>query len=391
MATPRLSREKCELTVNTYIACEGPRRTWTAAAKACGYKSEEGLQRALETATELYGIRVPEREYTRMTTLEKNRVEARLRGEIDVEPSPTGDRNFDERQIIVAPLPDKNLPIEDIIEHRKREFAAKQAYEKARALRQVKVKIEGPIGLLHFGDPHVDDDGTNIELLERHSDLTRKEEGVFGCNVGDTTNNWVGRLSRLYAQQNMGREMAIKVAEWFIKRTRWLYMIGGNHDAWSGDDDPIKWIVKGSPTMYQESNVRVALNFPNGRQVRINARHDFPGSSQWNPAHGPMKALFHGVRDHLAVCGHRHESGYGIVKDPETGIAMHAIKVASYKVYDRFAMERAFRDQHLGPAAFTILDPYMPEDHPDLVKLFWNPEEGIDYLRYKRSKFKRTK
>jgi hypothetical protein len=65
---------------------------------------------------------------------------------------------------------------------------------------------------------------------------------------------------------------------------------------------------------------------------------------------------------------------------------MHAIKVASYKVYDRYAKDRGFRDNALSPCAVTVIDPDLPPDHPDMVKVFWEPEVGADYLRWLRSR-----
>ena len=119
----------------------------------------------------------------------------------------------------IAPLPEDDIPIEQLVELRKRQFRHKREYEEASKLIPVKVNLRGPIGLLHFGDPHVDDDGTDIEALERHTDLCRITEGMFACNVGDTTNNWVGRLARLYAEQSTSAAQAWKLAEWFIKRS----------------------------------------------------------------------------------------------------------------------------------------------------------------------------
>ncbi|MFN7340326.1 MAG: hypothetical protein ACK5VI_04495, partial [Opitutia bacterium] len=270
-------------------------------------------------------------------------------------------------------------------EHRIRAFKRKaEAFDATRAI-PVKVKIRGAIGILHFGDPHVDDDGTDLEALRAHSEMTHLE-GVFGANVGDTTNNWVGRLAKLYAEQGTTASQAWKLAEWFIGRTRWLYMIGGNHDGWSGAGDPIKWIARQAKALYQPSSARVRLEFPNGRAVVVNARHDFAGHSQYNPAHGTMKALQFGVRDHINVAGHRHISGLGAIKDPETGRICHAVQVASYKVIDRYALEKGFRDQRLGPAAFTTIDPSLPDTHPDMVKVFWDPAAGVDYLTWLRSR-----
>jgi hypothetical protein len=244
--------------------------------------------------------------------------------------------------------------------------------------------MDGAIGILHFGDPHVDDDGCDIEAIERHTDLVNRTEGLFAANVGDTTNNWCGRLARLYADQTTSAAQAWKIAEWFINRCNWLYMIGGNHDLWSGSGDPLRWIAKQQDALYKSSEARLALRFPNGLEVRVNARHDHSGSSIWNPAHGPMKAALMGTRDHLYVAGHKHESAYSVLKDAISGITMHAMKVASYKIYDRYAKERGFRDNCLSPCALTTINPALPSNHPDLIKAFWDPEEGADYLTYLR-------
>lgn len=281
--------------------------------------------------------------------------------------------------------PDDDLPVEEIIEARKREFAQKKAHEEATKLIPIKIKVRGAIGILHFGDPHLDDDGTDIGEAFRHAELTRTVEGLFGANLGDTTNNWIGRLARLYSQQNMGRKRAIRVAEHFLKSANWLYIIGGNHDLWSGDDDPIRWIASGCNSLYAPSEVRCELQFPEGAPFRINARHDFAGSSQWNPVHSLMKAFTMGFRDHLFVAGHKHESGYGMLKDPVSGISGQMVRVASYKIYDRYAKEKNFRDQSFGPACVTVIDPALPDTHPDRCKVFWDVDEGVRFLRFKRN------
>jgi len=287
-----------------------------------------------------------------------------------------------------TPLPDDDVPIEELIEQRKRKFAHKREHEEASKLIPIRIKLSGAIGILHFGDPHVDDDGCDIEAIEQHTALVNKTEGLFAANVGDTTNNWCGRLARLYADQSTSASQAWKIAEWFVNRCDWLYMIGGNHDLWSGAGDPLKWIAKQQSALYKSSEARIALRFPNGREVRVNARHDHSGSSIWNPAHGPMKAALMGTRDHIYVAGHKHESAYSVLKDAISGITMHACKVASYKVFDRFAKDKGFRDNALSPCAVTTINPELPPEHPDLVKVWWDPEEGADYLRFLRSRSK---
>jgi hypothetical protein len=290
--------------------------------------------------------------------------------------------------VSVAPPLSPDIPIGDLIADRKRRFDLRQRHQEARKLIPVTVREDLPIGILHFGDPHLDDDGTDLGLVEKHARIVRDTPGLYGANVGDTTNNWVGRLAKLYAQQSTSAAEAWRLAEWFVGEVgeKWLYLVGGNHDAWSGAGDPMRWITGQVGALYQESEVRVALRFPNGLEVRANCRHDFAGNSQWNPAHGPMKAALLGVRDHILLAGHLHTSAYGLLREPEIGFAMHAIRVASYKRWDRYAMEHGLRDQHLSPCAVTVIDPKLPEDHPDLIKVFWDPAEAADYLGWARKR-----
>lgn len=291
------------------------------------------------------------------------------------------------RQYEVAHIPEDDVPIEQLIEHRKRQFEHKKNHEEASKLIPVRIKIDGPIGIWLAGDPHVDDDGTDLGALQAHSELVNRTEGMFAANVGDTTNNWIGRIAFLYGQQSTSAAQAWRIAEWFIKgQKKWIWMIGGNHDAWSGAGDPIKWITKQQGTLYKSSEARLALNFPNGLCVRINSRHDHAGSSIWNPAHGPMKAAIMGTRDHLYVAGHKHESALSVLKDAITGITMHALKVSSYKLYDRYAKERGFRDNTFSPCAIAVINTRLPEAHPDLIKIFWEPAEGAAYLTWLRNR-----
>ncbi|MDE2344428.1 MAG: hypothetical protein KGL63_13760 [Betaproteobacteria bacterium] len=316
---------------------------------------------------------------SRGVTRRRLRMEARMSGPL-AGPAPAA--------IEYPKLPQKHVPIEELLARRKSQFQQRKSFEDSTKLIPVKIKLDGPIGVLHFGDPHVDDDGTDIVALESHARLVRETEGMFGGNVGDTSNNWVGRLTRLWAQQSTNADEAWQLVEWFIKQVDWLYLIGGNHDAWSGAGDPIKWIQRGGSAPYMASSVRLALQFPNKNEVRVNAKHDFNGHSQWNPAHGATKAIYMGPRDHIAVAGHRHISGYNIIKSPEDGTVCHAIRVASYKIYDTFAKEKGFPDQSLSPCAVTVIDPALPGSHPDQVKVFWDAFEGADFLKYKRKKWK---
>ncbi len=162
--------------------------------------------------------------------------------------------------------------------------------------------------------------------------------------------------------------------------------MGGNHDAWSGDDDPIAWISEQVNALHQPHAARLDLQFPNGKHVRINARHDFKGHSMYNTAHGPAKAAQMGWRDHMLTCGHTHVSGYQVVKDPSSGIISHAIRAASYKMHDRYAVEQGLPDQSIFVCPVTIIQPQYADNDPRLITTFFDPAEAAEFLTMKRNR-----
>lgn len=287
----------------------------------------------------------------------------------------------------ITRLPSELLPVEDLLDRRVKQFEQFRAAKEARKLVPVKITIDGPIGISHFGDPHIDDDGTDIKRLRDDVAIVKRTKAMWAINCGDTANNWIGRLARLWEQQSTSGAEAWQLAEWFLRELDWLVILGGNHGAWSGTGDPVKWIVDHGRTIFDNYGARVALEFPNGRQVRINARHDFKGNSMWNPAHGPLKAAKMGWRDHILTCGHTHVSGIGLEKDPATGLISHIYRIASYKTYDRYAHEEGLPDQNAFCNVTTVIDPSKPESDPNLVRAFYNDvEHAADYLTWLRGK-----
>ncbi len=288
---------------------------------------------------------------------------------------------------------EKNLPIEaepvidELIAYRKKKFRNKQASKNFKRLIDVVINVDGPIGIAHFGDPHIDDDGTDIALLLSHVDIVNKTEGMFAGNVGDQQNNWVGRLGHLWSQQSTSAKEAWMLTEHFVRSTNWLYLIAGNHDVWSGTGDPLNWIMRGKESVFDAWGARLNLKFPNGRKCRINARHDFKGRSIYNSAHGPARAIRFGWRDHIVTCGHTHQSGYQVLKDPASGVISHALRVGSYKTYDSYADKLGFDDETVFICPVTIIDPTYDEDDSRFITVIFDPFEASEYLTWKRKKY----
>lgn len=283
-------------------------------------------------------------------------------------------------------LTDATLPVEAIRERRKQQFANLDRAKRERQLVPVRVRLDGPIGISTFGDPHLDDDGTDLARIERDVDIVRRTEGLFASNIGDAINNWTGRLARLYSEQSTSAQEAWALAEWFVRSLPWLIFLGGNHGAWSGAGDPIKWMLNHCGTLYDDFSLRLGLTFPNGKVVRVNARHDFSGHSMWNTVHGPLKAATMGWRDHLLICGHLHTSGYAVLKDPATGLISHAQRVSSYKTWDRYAHEKGLPNQDIFCNTVTIIDPRYADDDPRLIHVCFDVEQGADYLTWLRKR-----
>ena len=291
------------------------------------------------------------------------------------------------RQFEVADLPTERKDTETLLAQRRETFKRISTARQARKLIPIKIKCDGPIGVVHFGDPHVDDDGTDIITLERDMKIVRETDGCFAANVGDLQNAWVGRLGKLYAHQETTAAEAWQLVEWLFRSVDWLYIIAGNHDLWSGDGDPCQWIARHTGQIYEAHGVRANLLFPNGKEVRINARHDFSGHSAFNPNHGPMKAAQYGWRDHILTAGHRHVSFVaGPLKDPSTGLLSWTIRCAGYKVWDEYASEKGLPDQNAFGACMTIIDPTKDDDDPNLITVLPCVEQGAEYLKFLRKR-----
>lgn len=367
MANPRLPLEVMQRTVDAVIAAGG---SATAAALTCGIPRNtiEGHLRSAVIA----GL------------VTREALAALRRGDAVPELS---------RAFTVPALPSEVASAAELLARRSKQFARKKDAKEARHLVPVTVHLDGPVGVCFPGDPHLDDDGTDIDLIREHNRIILGTDGLFALLMGDFTNNWIGNLARIYAQQGCTASEAWVLAEWYIRELepKILAAIAGNHDLWSGAGDPIKWMAASARVAYEANGIRLGLTFPNGRVIRVNGRHDFSGHSQWNTAHGPAKAAQMGWRDHILVAAHKHTSGYQVVRDPESGLLSHCVRAGSYKTYDRYAEEKGLPNQTFTVCPVAVIDPEQPDDSARCVTIFFDPAEGADYLTFKRKKWARKR
>src|SRR3990172_5189140 len=205
------------------------------------------------------------------------------------------------------PLPADDIPTEDIIKIMCDRFAQRKKHDDATKWRAFRIDNDNPIGICWFGDPHLDDNGCNWPALKEHCDIVAKTDGMYGANIGDSTNNWVGRLMKEYANQDTSVATAYKLVEWFFENSGidWLIMLTGNHDKWNDDARLLKKICQNICPMV-DWRAQFKLVFKSGRECLIDAAHDHKGHSQWNSLHGQQKASAMGGIAHLYIAGHRH-------------------------------------------------------------------------------------
>ena len=287
----------------------------------------------------------------------------------------------------IPKLPDGKIDVRELIERRKRAFARKDAAARARKLVRVKVRTSEPIAVTLLGDPHVDDDSTDLGQLERDIGIIKRTPGLYAACIGDLQNNWIGRLARLYGEQETTAGQAWQLVEWLVSELseHWLFMVQGNHDHWSGSGDPLRWIQRqAGVALTGDHTVRVALEFANGAEVRMAARHDWPGNSMWNPSHGQLRAAKLTHHDHVIVSGHKHTGGYQMLRIAATGHLAHLLQLGSYKIHDAYADALGLPPAMIAPSATVILDPRAGE--LGLVRVEHDIEAAADYLTWLRKR-----
>ena len=286
-----------------------------------------------------------------------------------------------------SPLP----PIDELIQRRVE--TGRRTIKSFTASRYLAVDVhtDGPFGVLFAGDPHMDDDGCDFELLKSHSELVMATDGLFACSVGDLANNWVGRLARLYGNQSTTAREAWALVEWWLNflGPKLLAISAGNHDCWARNVhglDPVDWVTRQHGTVYQTNGARLGLTTPSGEVFTVNMRHDFSGRSQFNAAHGPTRAAIFGFKDDLLISGHTHSTGLNVVKDPATGRVCYCVRLGSYKTVDEYAIERGFPDGNISECALVIFDPYAT-DPRHRVLLDFDPYRGAKVLTMMRAEW----
>jgi calcineurin-like phosphoesterase family protein len=282
----------------------------------------------------------------------------------------------------IPELPEESLPIEELLRHRKAVARQTIIAHRARELIRVPVRRQGPFVLAWIGDPHVDDNGCDIEQLDHDLSLIGRTPGMFACHVGDVTNNWGRRLAHLWAHQSTSGEDAKKLVRWMFELAPPLILVEGNHDSMGGPMDGLLSSSMRVRAIHQDSGARLALMFGNGQEMRVHVRHDFPGRSMYSKTHGMARELREGYRDHFMIAGHLHTDEVRVTPVETDNVVSWAVRVSGYKVVDHYAHERRFVSARMAPTFWAAVNPEA-RCPAELIKPFWDGAEAADWLDWK--------
>jgi hypothetical protein len=289
-----------------------------------------------------------------------------------------------EPAVALPEFPDDDVSVAEIRDMMVRRFEKRQTYHRAKNWFAVKVKIDGPIGVTFWGDPHVDDDGCNWPLLNHHCELHKTTEALFSVNIGDTANNWANRLARLYADQETSAKTARKLARWFLSESgvRWICWLMGNHDLWTEFTEFLR-AHNAAKIPMEDWQARFKLVFKNGREARIWASHDFKGHSMWNSLHSLQKAAHTKAEAHIYAAGHTHNWAIHQEESASRDFIYWLIRSRGYKFIDSFGEQLGHQPQQEGASITCIIDPES-KSASGFVQAFADMDAAVDYLSFLR-------
>ncbi len=326
--------------------------------------AQEGSIRAAERALRTQGVNISERTIRR-------RLAAAMTDSYVVER--------------VEALPE--IDPEQLLARRIEEYGRRLAQDTAQKWHTIRLRSNAPIGLGFIGDLHLDDDGTDIKLAFQHAELFNGSvDGLYAGFLGDIWNNWVGRLQRLWADQSINAKEAQAIVELYFERiAHVLFFILGNHDLWNGKEDILQYMLQARTDVMSKHAQRIRLVFPNGREVRIMARHTFAGRSQWTANFGALKAAQLDGSCDIYAAGHIHTSGYSHGWHEGSERMWHALQVASYKALDDYPVELGLPKRDIYQCPVALIDPHAANP-VNLIRWEFDPFEGAERLKWLRSR-----
>jgi hypothetical protein len=288
------------------------------------------------------------------------------------------------KRIAPIDLPDDAEPIDELIGRKARQFSRRQKRRDAENWLPIQIpEHQGlPFGVAWVGDMHIDNPGCDIARLSRDLSTIAETPGLYGAFLGDGTDNWVGRLMRLYAEHDTSKRDGLRLLRWALCETGvpWLFGLLGNHDKWNDGAILLDLLTQHSQQPILMMNWEAKVEIRAGRQSwKVHAAHNFKGYSQWNGTHGLLKRAVMGSPAELLVAGHLHFAGLQSFEIPEQQRVVHVARAAGYKKDDDHALQGGFPEHEHGASVMAIFDP-QAKTPAQRIQLFYDLDQGAEML-----------
>lgn len=251
-------------------------------------------------------------------------------------------------------------------------------------LKPVLVRLPpGPFILLIFGDPHIDNDGFDVELFEEYWMQMDPEKRIYGVCVGDWFDNWKPLLAYLYQDNTTDPYDAWVLLKYWMEN--WgaglIAGLAGNHDEWNkGIVDPVGELLRMHGTIYRVGAVRLAIQAGEAEPILVALRHKWRGSSMYSAAHGLKRAAMHGWNDDLLIGGHTHRDEVREYVHPLTKEISRLVQVSSFKRFDEYPDTQGLMQETIQPVVAVVIDPGRPKTDSDRIKEFRDLTAARCYL-----------
>lgn len=284
-------------------------------------------------------------------------------------------------------FPDDDVKAEQILDMMEKRFTKRLDHHQSLRWFPITFPTSAPVGVVVVGDPHLGSNGCNVPLLRKHIKVMTTTPNCFAVNIGDTADNWGGRLMRLYAENDVSKATERKLAKWFLQESNipWLLWLEGNHDHMDGGFATYLQAINAKSIPMVDWRARFRLAFPDGVEARFDAAHNHKGHSMWNPLHGQTRAAHMDEDADVYVAGHHHTWALMTQEMPD-GRIIHLARARGYKFIDDHAHRSGFSDQQHGASIMFVIRPKHHGNSIKFIRSFADIEDGAEYLKIVQKK-----
>jgi hypothetical protein len=279
-------------------------------------------------------------------------------------------------------LPESYFPDEEeVFDRACREWERTQRLMAERANQRL-VFDHGPVALVETADWHMGGQGVDYPRLDEELRLMTETPGMWVVGAGDLLDQFI--LSSLRWTRDNNR-LAIR-DEWVLLRRmlkiiapKLLVVVSGNHDNWLEMLTGISYFERElrdlkPDVLYDTDDVVVTVQVGDWK-LPTRIRHQWTGSSIYNPTHGIERAAKWDQNFVIGMGAHTHRSGVTRTMNVGgvTGMAMMA---GAYKRDDPYARRKGFALPNASTSVAVVID----EEHRSLTG-FNNLAACADYMQ----------